>query len=157
MVGKASGAPADVPGDVCFGAGQYPCSAIWTEPVTIADDGIYDATSGPLCAGWEDDPYYYTAEDAGLFYIYRTPHAGTGIPDPDATSGVAETTHRMAGDTINDLIRDDEDWPNHGAFLGHVRDVTDSLVADGVIARHEQNAITRGAAQSGAGGRGGSI
>ncbi|NDL58212.1 hypothetical protein [Phytoactinopolyspora mesophila] len=187
-------------------------------------------TTAPRGAGWEDDPYY-TAEGAGLFYIYRTPPAGTGDPTPEnrtgvlgefnvppvpddtqigevsisvdqmvlstdarldgdqdgdvftATvnvtldAGVAETTYRKPGAggsevydepftigipgehdgcTINDLISDDEDWPNHGAFLGHLREVTDSQAVDGVITRRKQGSHqTGGAARSNAGSRGG--
>jgi regulation of enolase protein 1 (concanavalin A-like superfamily) len=88
-------------------------------------------------------------------------------PEPDeretvvvggADSGVA---NRDVGNgcTINDLIIDREEWPNHGAFVRHVREVTDQLVDDGVITAREGRDINRAAAQSGAGrpGGGGSV
>ncbi|MEU6642703.1 ThuA domain-containing protein [Saccharomonospora sp. NPDC046836] len=55
------------------------------------------------------------------------------------------------GCTINDLIKDERDWETHGAFLRHVRDILNRLVADGVIDARERSRIHKAAAQSGVG------
>ncbi|WP_019819501.1 3-keto-disaccharide hydrolase [Saccharomonospora saliphila] len=59
------------------------------------------------------------------------------------------------GCTINDLIDDEGEWPNKGAFMRHVKDVTSELVADGVITRKERGTITNAAARSDVGHRNG--
>lgn len=70
----------------------------------------------------------------------------------DVDSGV--TNHTLDdGCTINDLILDDDAWPNHGQFVRHVGAVTTQLVADDVISVRERSAIVRSAAQSDVGGQ----
>jgi hypothetical protein len=53
-----------------------------------------------------------------------------------------------SGTTINDLIRDEEPWSSHGAFVRHVHEVTKQLRADGVITAREVTRIRRAAAES---------
>ncbi|MBE7699512.1 hypothetical protein H9623_04220 [Oerskovia sp. Sa1BUA8] len=45
------------------------------------------------------------------------------------------------GCTINDLVAEDDDYPNHRAFLQHVKQVTRDLVDDGVIRPVERRRI----------------
>nr|WP_281352432.1 carbohydrate-binding protein [Phytoactinopolyspora alkaliphila] len=52
------------------------------------------------------------------------------------------------GCTINDLILDEQSWPNKGAFMRHVRDVTDELVERAVIDERERSAIMRAAGKA---------
>jgi len=52
------------------------------------------------------------------------------------------------GCSINQLIRDDLHWPTHGAFVEHVNDVTDELVAIGLISSADQESIISAAARS---------
>ncbi|PSL07024.1 PKD domain-containing protein [Haloactinopolyspora alba] len=77
-------------------------------------------------------------------------------PQPDARatvvagsvdSGVPNRTTEN-GCTINDLIEDGREWRTHGAFVRHVGDVLDPLVAAGVIDARERGAIRAAAAKS---------
>jgi hypothetical protein len=52
------------------------------------------------------------------------------------------------GCTINDLIAENAEYPDHAAFVRHVQAVTDHLVTGGVLARRSQGAIVRAAARS---------
>ncbi|NEE01028.1 ThuA domain-containing protein [Phytoactinopolyspora halotolerans] len=52
------------------------------------------------------------------------------------------------GCTVNDRILDDEEWENRGAFIRHVREVTDQLVDEDVLTRREAGDINRAAARS---------
>ncbi|HET9138331.1 family 16 glycoside hydrolase, partial [Actinophytocola sp.] len=65
----------------------------------------------------------------------------------DTDTGVA---NRSAGQgcTVNDLIDDEGVWPDHGSFVRHVTEVTDALVADGVLTGRERGTLTRVAASS---------
>ncbi|MFA9446385.1 fibronectin type III domain-containing protein [Egicoccus sp. AB-alg6-2] len=62
--------------------------------------------------------------------------ADTGVPNLD----------RGDGCTINDLI-DDGPHDNHGRFVAHVSEVTEQLVADGVITAEQRDTIMRSAAR----------
>ncbi|MER7474433.1 hypothetical protein [Micromonospora sp. NPDC000018] len=55
------------------------------------------------------------------------------------------------GCTVNDLIRDEDHWDSHGAFVAHVASVTDGLVASGVLDDAEQDAIVAAAGRSSVG------
>ena len=52
------------------------------------------------------------------------------------------------GCTINDLIDENGEYANHGKFVKHVRQVTDALVADGIISEQEKGRIMNAAARS---------
>ncbi|WP_336922417.1 3-keto-disaccharide hydrolase [Aquipuribacter sp. SD81] len=75
-------------------------------------------------------------------------------PDSRPTVRFLDTASRVAnadaggGCTINDLIDDESSWGGHGAFVRHVRDVVDDLVADGVVDRREAGALRSAAARS---------
>lgn len=62
-------------------------------------------------------------------------------------SGVA---NRYAADgcTVNDLIREEAGWANHGDFLAHVAQVAGELVQDGVLTDAEKDAIVAAAGRS---------
>ncbi|PRY39746.1 PKD domain-containing protein [Umezawaea tangerina] len=65
----------------------------------------------------------------------------------DSDSGVANKSVG-GGCTINDLIDDESQWPDHGAFVRHATAVADQLQHDGVITGRENGAIVRTAAGS---------
>lgn len=50
--------------------------------------------------------------------------------------------------SINDLLADEQTWPDHGQFVRHVGSVTRELRASGLIDHQEAAAIRRAAAQS---------
>lgn len=62
----------------------------------------------------------------------------TGIPNYE----VDETR------TVNDVIRDEDEWENHGQFVRHVGDTTSSLVTDDVLNPRERGALISAAARS---------
>lgn len=68
----------------------------------------------------------------------------------DVDSGVANR-YAPDGCTVNDLIRDDADWPTHGAFVAHVAEVTAELDRAGLLTDAEQDAIVAAAGRSGVG------
>jgi hypothetical protein len=65
----------------------------------------------------------------------------------DSDSGVANKSVG-GGCTVNDLIDDESQWPDHGAFVRHATSVADQLQRDGVITGRENGAIVRTAAGS---------
>jgi PKD repeat protein len=65
----------------------------------------------------------------------------------DTDTGVANKTVGQ-GCTVNDLIDDESLWADHGAFVRHVTEVTDALVADGVLNGRDRGTLTRLAAAS---------
>ncbi|SCL26576.1 hypothetical protein GA0070624_3334 [Micromonospora rhizosphaerae] len=69
----------------------------------------------------------------------------------DVDSGVANR-YRPDGCTVNDLIRDDQPWKNHGEFVSHVAHVTEQLVSNGILTAAEKDAIVDAAGRSGIGG-----
>ncbi|MBB5787933.1 ThuA domain-containing protein [Jiangella mangrovi] len=80
-------------------------------------------------------------------------------PQPDARATVvvgsvdSGVPNRAAADgcTINDLIDDDGEWESAGAFVRHVEEVLDQLLADGLVDAREAGAIRRAALTSGVG------
>ncbi|MFY1669665.1 OmpL47-type beta-barrel domain-containing protein [Plantactinospora sp. WMMB334] len=67
--------------------------------------------------------------------------AHSGVPNKLADGGCS----------INDLIEDERDWPDHGSFVDHVRAVAEHLHHRGLILLKEQNALVRAARDSGIG------
>jgi hypothetical protein len=55
------------------------------------------------------------------------------------------------GCTINDLIDEHAEYPDHGSFVRHVEAVTAPLVANGLLSRRNQGIIVRAAARSSVG------
>ncbi|MGK5440362.1 OmpL47-type beta-barrel domain-containing protein [Micromonospora sp. URMC 105] len=66
----------------------------------------------------------------------------TGVANRDTGNGC----------TINDLIAEHADYPDHASFVRHVEAVTAPLVANGVLTRRSQGVIVRAAARSEIGG-----
>ena len=81
---------------------------------------------------------------------------GPNCPEPDTSptvvlgtvdSGVANRA--VAGNcTIDDLIEDEREWPNHGEFVKHVQMVAGHLRHHGLIDEKEKAALSRAAARS---------
>ncbi|MFA9431415.1 carbohydrate-binding protein [Egicoccus sp. AB-alg2] len=106
----------------------------------------------------------FTNEDAGadehLFVLNYFEAQGEGVagdpPAPVCEGTITVDGHptgvqdRAADDDYcaGELIDDGRTWPNHGALVSHVAEVTDQLVEDGVLTRAERQAIVRTAAQS---------
>jgi len=75
-------------------------------------------------------------------------------PDPSPTVvigdvGTGVRNRRADGNcSIDDLIRDESRWVDHGSFVAHVRTVVDGLLADGTVSTAERRAILNAARQS---------
>jgi hypothetical protein len=65
----------------------------------------------------------------------------------DINTGVVNKTAGQ-GCTVNDLIDDESVWPDHASFVRHVDEVTDALVASGVLTARDRGTITRAASGS---------
>jgi hypothetical protein len=65
-------------------------------------------------------------------------HDDTGIANIDTGNGC----------TVNDLIAEHAKYPSHGTFVRHVEQVTDPLVASGVLSARDQGTIVRAASRS---------
>ncbi|MDT0608744.1 OmpL47-type beta-barrel domain-containing protein [Streptomyces lancefieldiae] len=90
--------------------------------------------------------------------------AGGGVPAPPCPEyderltvivGTVDTgvPNRVTNNRcrINELIEDEKEWTSQALFLKHVREVTDGLLAEGVVDRREYRAIDKAARQSGIG------
>ncbi|MGP3999776.1 OmpL47-type beta-barrel domain-containing protein [Streptomyces sp. 8N706] len=104
-------------------------SAAKAASFTVAEGGGVPA---PPCPEW----------DERLTVIVGT--VGTGIPN-------RVTRNRC---TINELIEDEKDWSSHALFLKHVRNVTGTLLEDGVVDEREHDTINEAAGRSGIGAPG---
>jgi hypothetical protein len=75
-------------------------------------------------------------------------------PDPSPTVVIGDVgtgvRNRVADGscTIDDLIRDESRWADHGSFVDHVKAVVDGLLADGTVTTAERRAILSAARQS---------
>ncbi|RIQ36944.1 hypothetical protein DY240_01465 [Jiangella rhizosphaerae] len=96
------------------------------------------------------------ASEVGSVTFTVVERDGDACPDSDTRPTVViggldslvANVDRGDGCTINDLIDDEGEWPNHGAFVRHVTEVANELVADGVITSRERGMLTRTAAAS---------
>src|SRR5690606_18605196 len=128
------------------GDGEF---TVYDEPFTVDDAGTHtvEFRSVDLAGNVEDLQSVEFTIDLGP----------CPDPDPRQTVVIGESDSGVPnyalddGCTINDLVNDDEAWPNHGAFMRHVRDITDRLRADGVITGRESGQITQAAARSNVG------
>ena len=68
----------------------------------------------------------------------------------DVDSGVANTD--LGGCTIADLIADEADWDNQGAFIRHVDAVVRQLRSEGVLVGRDAGRVSTAAQRSGVGG-----
>jgi predicted GH43/DUF377 family glycosyl hydrolase len=89
----------------------------------------------------------YATADLSVTSPCSPPDARATVMTGDVDSGV-ENRDTGDGCTINDLIEDDVPWDSNGAFVRHVRDVLNPLVAADVIDPRERAAITAAAARS---------
>ncbi|TDE09156.1 family 16 glycoside hydrolase [Jiangella asiatica] len=127
----------------------------YEEPVVVSEPGTHtvEFQSVDLAGNVEDwQPIEFTISDGGP----------SACPQPDLRetvmigqldSGVVNHA-RDDGCTVNDLVLDDGDWTNHGAFMRHVREVTNQLVTDGVLSTRQRSAIVSTAARSDIGRQG---
>jgi glucose/arabinose dehydrogenase/PKD repeat protein len=146
---------------------------VYLGPATVTLEAA-DATSGVAelqyrFAGDPDHAVYtgsFALEPAAEYVVeFRSVDAAGNAEDwqqvtvivADAMVVVGGVGSRVAnrtvssGTTINDLILDEQSWPNLGAFVRHVREVVDQLREDGVITGREGSQIIRAAARSGVG------
>ncbi len=156
------------------GDGAYVGSATVTVTATDADSGVasveyavndgeYRFYEGPVTL---DRPGEYTvafratdnAENTASGDVSFTVVAGgdDACPDSDTretvvigdnATGVANVDTGN-GCTINDLIDEDGEYANHGAFVDHVSTVADELAEAGIIEKREKGRLVRAAARS---------
>jgi hypothetical protein len=88
----------------------------------------------------------FTVVDSGSDVCPDSDLRGTVIIGRDNT-GIANVDTGN-GCTINDLINEHAQYPNHGTFVRHVEEVTDVLVRNGVLSIREQGTIVRTASRS---------
>ncbi|SDU62436.1 Ig-like domain (group 3) [Jiangella alkaliphila] len=128
------------------------------------DDGAFVAYTAPVVVGTVGEhTVRYRATDnvgntseTGSVTFTVVERDGDACPDSDTRPTVviggldSLVANVDSGDgcTVNDLIDDEGDWPNHGAFVRHVTAVANGLVADGVITSRERGMLTRTAAAS---------
>nr|WP_233520407.1 chitobiase/beta-hexosaminidase C-terminal domain-containing protein [Prauserella sp. PE36] len=114
-------------------------------PLTIADAGVYTVS-------------YRATDKAGN--VSETGKATFTIVDPEPACSVSDTRATVFvgaedtgvanadtgnGCTINDLIDEEAEYPDHTAFVTHVREVTAGLLADGIITKQERQRIVQAA------------
>lgn len=115
---------------------------------TYADLGAYTAT---LTVTYADGETATTKTEVNV--KCAVPDDRPTVRFRDSDTGVAN--HPVgSGCTINDLINDERTWPNHGAFVSHVNEVTNQLKKDGVISGREHGMLSRAAGKSGIGKKG---
>ncbi|PZF82553.1 OmpL47-type beta-barrel domain-containing protein [Jiangella anatolica] len=128
------------------------------------DDGSFVPYTAPVVVGavGEHTVRYRATDNAGntsqvgsvTFTVVE--RDGDACPDSDTRPTVviggldSLVANIDTGDgcTIGDLIDDEGDWANHGAFVRHVTTVANELVVDGVITSRERGMLTRTAAAS---------
>lgn len=118
----------------------------YTEPFTIEDEGVHTvAYRASDVAGNVSEP------GSVEFEIKADACPGSDLSATvvmrDVDSG-AQNRDTGDGCTVEDLIRDEDDWPNKGRFVRHVQQVTDQLVRGGVITHLEQGLILAAAGAS---------
>ncbi|MEV4351886.1 chitobiase/beta-hexosaminidase C-terminal domain-containing protein [Actinoplanes sp. NPDC049596] len=95
-----------------------------------------------------------SAEESETFTVTAPPTGDCPVPDPRATvvidgddTGVPNKDTGN-GCTVNDLVAEHGDYPDHAAFVRHVETVTAALVAGGTLTKRQQGTIVRAAARS---------
>jgi glucose/arabinose dehydrogenase/type 1 glutamine amidotransferase len=110
-----------------------------------------DTYTAKLTVTYADGETATTTVDASIGCVVPDDRSTVWIGDVD--TGVSN--HSVGGDcTVNDLVYDEQQWPSHGAFVSHVREVTNQLRQDGVLDSSEVTRITRVAARSDIGAKG---
>lgn len=163
------------------GAGNYVGSATVTVTATDTQSGVagveyaldgaaYRAYTGPVAvsAAGPHSVKYRATDNAGNVAAEKTvtftvvSQGSDACPNsdtrPTVVIGAADTGVQNKdtgnGCTINDLIAENGDYPDHATFVRHVQTVTAPLVTAGLITRRDQGAIVRAAAASDIGTRG---
>ncbi len=142
--------------DATSGVGQTQYRMAGDEEFTTYDDPFSVESSGDHVVEFRSTDIAGNVEDVQSVEFTIADGGPGDCPDPDTRPtvvvGEIDTgipNHALDdGCTINNLIRDDGDWENHGAFVRHVREVTSPLVTDGAITARESGAITGAAASS---------
>lgn len=123
---------------------------------TALGAGAYEWLSFPLDGGADGRPVELTLSGQEGQWWHLNSLVAMTCPEPDTREAV------MIGDadtgvpnrateqtcTVNDLVRDEAEWPDHSSFVEHVDDVTTGLVGSGIITDREKGAIMRVAGQS---------
>ncbi|MEV7331865.1 copper-binding protein [Micromonospora sp. NPDC093244] len=121
----------------------------YTAPVTVRATGAhtlrYRATDAAGNASTEQSTSFTVVAD-GTDACPASDTRATVVVDGDDT-GVANVD-TGDGCTINDLIDEHADYPDHAAFVRHVETVTAALVTGGTLTKRQQGAIVRAAARS---------
>jgi plastocyanin len=133
------------------------------------DSGAWTAYSGPIAVGafGPHSVRYRATDNANNVAAEKTVTFTVVQPGSDACpnsdnrptvviggddTGVANKDTGN-GCTINDLIAENAEYPDHATFVRHVQSVTAPLVTAGIITRRDQGAIVRAAAASDVGSR----
>ncbi|TWH26564.1 Ig-like protein group 3 [Isoptericola variabilis J7] len=127
-------------------------------------DGPFQEYTGPVtvsAAGSHELRFRATDEAGNTSEVesvtFRVAHDGTdACPASDerptvVVAGVVTTVPNVDtgnGCTINDLVDEDGAYANHGAFVAHVRELADRLVADGHIGPKDRPRLVSAAARS---------
>ncbi|MEV6968663.1 PQQ-binding-like beta-propeller repeat protein [Hamadaea sp. NPDC051192] len=123
---------------------------------------LRDAETYRLTQDAQGDLWFRNGVKAANGAVQYGSHLLRYVPEPDGCVGSDLRAHvtiggidstvanRYAGGgcTVNDLIRDEADWPGHGAFVAHVAQVTEDLVRTKVLTGSEKDAIVSAAARS---------
>ncbi len=109
---------------------------------TYADFGDYKAKLKVTYANGE-----VATGEINVTIACPTPDARSTVQLLDTDTGVP---NRVVGGgcTINDLIDDERQWPNHDQFVSSLNDVVNQLRLDGIIDDKESSAISKAAGQS---------
>ncbi|SNY69449.1 Ig-like domain (group 3) [Paractinoplanes atraurantiacus] len=163
--------PDTIPPTVTLDVDNQPGAATVTvsssEPGTIQyqlDAGAWTAYTAPLRitglgehtvrAKATDEAGNTSSEESETFTVVGSGTGECPVPDTRATvvidgddTGVpnADTGN---GCTVNDLIAEHGDYPDHAAFVRHVETVTAALVTGGTLTKRQQGTIVRAAARS---------
>jgi hypothetical protein len=133
------------------------------------DDGAWTAYTGPVVVGTAGphSARYRATDNAGNVSAEKTvtftvvEPGSDACPNSDTRPTVVIRGHDTGvvnvdtgnGCTVNDLIAENAQYPDHATFVRHVQTVTAPLVANGVITHRDQGAIVRAAARSDVGTR----
>ncbi|GAA1036182.1 hypothetical protein GCM10009557_46210 [Virgisporangium ochraceum] len=133
------------------------------------DAGAWTVYSGPIAVGTAG-PHsvrYRATDNAGNVAAEKTVSftvvepGSDACPNSDNRATVVIRGHDTGvsnkdtgnGCTINDLVAENGEYPDHPTFVRHVQSVTAPLVTAGLITRRDQGAIVRAAAASDIGTR----
>jgi glucose/arabinose dehydrogenase/PKD repeat protein len=124
---------------------QFGDGATSNEPNPIHTYDRVDSYTATLTVTYADGETATTSVDHSIGCVVPDNRATVWMRDTD--TGV--TNHPVGGDcTVNDLVYDEQQWSSHGAFVSHVREVSNQLRRDGVLSSSEATRLTRDVATS---------